>query len=164
MRLWSFHPIYLDRLGLLANWREGLLAQNAIQKAKLKNNKTPAYYNHPQLNRFKNSTYCDEYLSFYLLEIWEEGNRRGYKFNASKIACTESPEYRLPVNKGQIIYEFGLLQEKLYDRDRGKYYNNISLTQNNPYKIKSNPVFAILDGGVESWENEKVLSQVPKNS
>jgi hypothetical protein len=47
MRLWSLHPKYLDRAGLLAVWREGLLAQQVLM------GNTKGYKNHPQLNRFK---------------------------------------------------------------------------------------------------------------
>jgi len=31
MRLWSIHPSYLDRQGLLAVWREGLLALKVLK-------------------------------------------------------------------------------------------------------------------------------------
>jgi len=41
MRLWTLHPKYLDTKGLLAVWREALLAQKAIKGA------TKAYRNHP---------------------------------------------------------------------------------------------------------------------
>jgi len=47
MRLWSLHPKYLDKLGLLGLWREGLLAQKVLL------GKTKGYKNHPQLIRFK---------------------------------------------------------------------------------------------------------------
>ncbi len=48
MRLWSLHPKYLDRMGLVAVWREGLLAQAVLR------GNTKGYKNHPQLNRLKN--------------------------------------------------------------------------------------------------------------
>ena len=44
MRLWSLHPKYLDKLGLLGLWRESLLAQKVLL------GKTKGYKNHPQLN------------------------------------------------------------------------------------------------------------------
>ena len=47
MRLWSIHPKYLDTKGLLAVWREALLAKKVLE------NKTKGYKNHPQLERFK---------------------------------------------------------------------------------------------------------------
>jgi hypothetical protein len=47
MRLWSLHPCYLDRQGLLALWREALLAQKMLQ------GQTRGYRFHPQLERFR---------------------------------------------------------------------------------------------------------------
>jgi len=47
MRLWSIHPKYLDCKGLVALWREGLLAKKVLS------NKTFGYKNHPQLIRFR---------------------------------------------------------------------------------------------------------------
>ncbi len=41
------HPRYLDRQGLTACWREGLLAQKVLRGA------TKGYRNHPQLRRFR---------------------------------------------------------------------------------------------------------------
>lgn len=48
MRIWSLHPKYLDTKGLVALWRETLLAQHVLS------GKTKRYKNHPQLARFKN--------------------------------------------------------------------------------------------------------------
>ncbi len=31
MRIWTLHPQYLDRQGLVALWREGLLAQEVLR-------------------------------------------------------------------------------------------------------------------------------------
>lgn len=47
MRVWSVHPRYLDRQGLTAGWREGLLAQKVLTGT------TKGYRNHPQLRRFR---------------------------------------------------------------------------------------------------------------
>jgi len=47
MRIWSLHPKYLDAKGLVALWRETLLAKNVLE------GKTTGYRNHPQLERFK---------------------------------------------------------------------------------------------------------------
>lgn len=43
MRLWSLHPQYLDAKGLVALWREGLLAQAVLA------GQTRGYKRHPQL-------------------------------------------------------------------------------------------------------------------
>jgi hypothetical protein len=50
MRLWSIHPGYLDAKGLVALWREALLAQNVL----LRN--TKGYKKHPQLEQFNNTS------------------------------------------------------------------------------------------------------------
>lgn len=47
MRLWSLPPSLLDAKGLVALWREALLAQKVLQ------GETRGYRNHPQLARFK---------------------------------------------------------------------------------------------------------------
>jgi hypothetical protein len=49
MRLWSVHPSLLDPKGLVALWREGLLAQKVLQ------GRTTGYRSHPQLHRFRQS-------------------------------------------------------------------------------------------------------------
>jgi len=46
MRLWTLHPKYLDAKGLVALWREALLAQKVLR------GKTRGYRHHPQLFRF----------------------------------------------------------------------------------------------------------------
>ena len=47
MRLWSVHPKYLDARGLVALWREALLAQAVLR------GRTNGYVHHPQLQRFR---------------------------------------------------------------------------------------------------------------
>jgi hypothetical protein len=45
MRLWSLHPKYLDSKGLVALWREALLAKAVL------NEKTKGYKNHPPTHK-----------------------------------------------------------------------------------------------------------------
>jgi hypothetical protein len=47
MRLWSIRLDWLDPIGLVALWRESLLAKAVLE------GKTIGYKNHPQLLRFK---------------------------------------------------------------------------------------------------------------
>ena len=47
MRLWSLDPAHLDRQGLVACWREALLAQAVLA------GRTRGYRHHPQLERFR---------------------------------------------------------------------------------------------------------------
>jgi len=68
MRLWSLHPKYLDSKGLVALWRETLLAKHVLE------GKTKGYRNHPQLDRFKLSEDPLAAINYYLQMIYEESN------------------------------------------------------------------------------------------
>ncbi len=145
MRLWSIHPRYLDRIGLIALWREGLLAQKVLA------GQTRGYRNHPQLTRFKN--YEDPILSIgtYLYRVYLEGKMRNYQFNPNKILKYDSSLRQIiPIRSGQIIYEFKLLMHKLGRRDRDKLREIMKLE-----KIDLNPIFYEVDGGIEEWEKVK---------
>jgi len=86
MRLWSVHPYYLDAKGLVALWREGLLAQKVLQGY------TKGYKNHPQLTRFKNTTDPVAAIAAYLGFVVDEAEIRGYHFDRNKITaqhCTK---------------------------------------------------------------------------
>jgi len=145
MRLWSLHPKYLDTKGLLAVWREGLLAKKVLE------GKTIGYRNHPQLIRFRNSRDPLLYINAYLYQIYLEASRRGYKFDFKKINPVEVEE-KIPVTKGQVIYEFHHLLEKLEKRDKKKYEELKNL---DPEKLQVNPIFKIVKGDVEPWEKLK---------
>jgi hypothetical protein len=79
MRLWSLHPQYLDTKGLIALWREALLAQAVLS------NKTRGYKQHPQLLRFKTCTNPSLQICNYLRSIHGEAVRRGYNFDEAKL-------------------------------------------------------------------------------
>ncbi|MEM4706993.1 MAG: pyrimidine dimer DNA glycosylase/endonuclease V [Candidatus Anstonellales archaeon] len=143
MRLWSIHPRYLDKKGLVAVWREGLLAKKVLE------GKTIGYKNHPQLIRFKNLKKPIEAINSYLYYIHSEGRKRGYKFNINKIEQVEKKGI-IKVTRGQVIFEFSHLLKKLRKRDRKKY-DEIKAVKN----IEANPVFRVIEGGVENWEKRK---------
>jgi len=147
MRLWSLHPRYLDRSGLLGLWREGLLAQKVLA------GKTKGYKNHPQLLRFKRTKEPVLYIGTYLYYVYMEGERRGYNFDKNKIIRYDF-SLKMPVNIGQINYEFKHLLEKLKVRDKKKYEEI-----KDEKIIEINPIFYVVDGEVEEWEeyHHKVL-------
>lgn len=150
MRIWSIHPSYLDSKGLVACWRETLLAQEVLK------GNTKGYKNHPQLVRFKNCQYPLRAIGTYLTEIYEEGKYRGYKFNPNKIEyfyCFDVNN--LTVTKEQLIYEFNHLQDKLLKRGLSKYYENGQLIKTDEKNIKSHPLFQVVDGPIETWEKIK---------
>lgn len=140
MRLWSIHPQYLDAKGLVALWREGLLAQKVLL------GKTKGYTKHPQLERFKSKDNAVGAIASYLRYVIIEAEERGYHFDSSKIV-KKSIKTKLPVNRGQIKYEFEHLLSKLKERDFEKY-KALETTK----QIKPHPLFIVKNGGVESWE------------
>src|SRR5690349_6543850 len=106
MRLWTLHPRYLDGRGLVALWREALLAQKVLQGG------TKGYRAHPQLLRFRGSADPEAAIASYLVVVAEEAARRGYPFEADKIGSRRFPG-TIRTNRGQLLYEWRHLQEKL---------------------------------------------------
>ena len=105
MRLWSIHPKYLDSRGLVALWRETLLAKNVLA------GKTKGYTKHPQLLRFKEAEDPMIAINSYLLDVYNESLERGYNFNPEKFDQFNK-QLLIPVSSGQIEYEFRLLLHK----------------------------------------------------
>lgn len=140
MRLWSLHPTYLDAKGLVALWREGLLAKAVLA------GQTKGYKNHPQLQRFKDHPYPQAAINSYLWDVYKEAEQRGYHFNVNKLDA-HSDCAKIPVTEGQLRYEWEHLQCKLANRDEKQYQKNTSIVD-----IKSHPGFEVKPGPVESWE------------
>lgn len=140
MRLWSIDFKLLDSKGLVALWRETLLAKNVLE------GNTVGYKNHPQLLRFKESPDPAEYINYYLSLIYKESQVRGYNFNSSKFRATGELS-RLNVTSGQIEFELNHLQNKLKVRDRDRFLANLKLED-----LRSNNLFKVIPGEVESWE------------
>ena len=140
MRIWSIHPSYLDSKGLVALWRETLLAKNVLQ------GNTIGYRNHPQLQRFKNSPNPVEYINQYLSYIYDESLNRNFNFDKRKFDKSNKILY-INVNDEQIIYEFNHLLKKLKHRDINMY-NRLKDTKD----ILPHPMFKIVKGDIEKWE------------
>ncbi len=140
MRLWSLHPRYLDRVGLVALWREALLAKAVLR------GETRGYRNHPQLVRFRNHPDPEGAIAAYLEEVCREASGRGYRFNAMKIGPRRA-ECHFPVTRGQIRYERMHLLKKLLARDPFAYKALMIVSEPEPH-----PLFTIVEGGIERWE------------
>ncbi len=140
MRLWSLHPKYLDPAGLVAVWREALLAKKVLL------GNTIGYKNHPQLIRFKKMDDPVYFIDNYLSVIFEESVRRRYKFDQSKFADNKLIS-QIPVTSGQIDFEWQHLLTKLKDRNSVQF-EEIKLTN----KVEPHPLFIVVRGNVESWE------------
>ena len=131
MRLWTLHPKYLDRVGLLALWREALLAQAILRR------ETRGYRNHPE---------PPAAIGAYLKEILSEALRRGYRFTPAKIGpCRDVPA--IPVTRGQLLYERDHLLGKLAVRDCAACRVLTKTDEPDPH-----PLFTICEGEVETWE------------
>jgi hypothetical protein len=140
MRLWTLHPKHLDPAGLVALWREGLLAQAVLL------GKTRGYTHHPQLARFLSCSNPKSAIACYLSAIHQEALARGYRFNASKIQNAEWHR-KVPATHGQLLFEWAHFGEKLLRRNR-KWYETHHL--NHP--PIPHPLFRITPGPIQSWE------------
>jgi hypothetical protein len=140
MRLWTIHPKHLDAKGLVALWREGLLAQKVLQ------GRTRGYRHHPQLFRFQAERRPAAALAAYLSVVHKESVRRGYHFDASKIGRT-SFRGKIPETKGQLLHEWNHLKRKLARRDPERFDAIQSLAVPEPH-----PLFRIIPGKVRPWE------------
>jgi Pyrimidine dimer DNA glycosylase len=143
MRLWTLHPRYLDAKGLVALWREALLAQKVLRGA------TKGYKHHPQLLRFSKTKNPPAALAAYLKTVHEESTRRGYNFDGSKIGARHS-RGKIPETRNQLLYEWSHLKRKLKKRDPERHREFTSV------KIPAaHPLFKIIPGKVRAWENVK---------
>jgi hypothetical protein len=143
LRLWSIHPKYLDVTGLVALWRESLLAQRVLR------GKTTGYRNHPQLERFKRASHPRRAIADYLTEVWRESKRRRLNFDRGRIGAGGMEE-KIPVTRGQLKFEFKLLCEKLKRRDSVKYQELLSIKEVEPHML-----LKAVDGGIEEWEKSR---------
>jgi hypothetical protein len=140
MRLWSLHPKHLDAKGIVALWREALLAKHVLE------GKTKGYKNHPQLNRFKKLKHPVAAINRYLLAVYKEAVKRDYNFDPDKINHNfTSP--KIPVTKGQIDYEIDHLLKKLKIRDPERFNK---LKKQTTFPV--HPLFKRVPGKVEDWE------------
>ena len=135
MRLWSLHPSLLDAKGLVALWREGLLARAVLL------GRTRGYRHHPQLRRFSGAAAIDCYLS----RVLDEARARGYAFDAAKIRYRRCGARR-PVTRGQLEHEWRHLLRKLAARDPQRRRQALAAG------LRVHPCFRAVPGAVEPWE------------
>jgi hypothetical protein len=144
VRLWSLDPKYLDAKGLVALWREALLAKKVIE------GDTKGYKNHPQLQRFKESGDSLANIKSYLYGVYLEAESRGYHFLSEKIGSLKVSKKKIKVNSDQVNYEFFHLLNKLKTRDNQRY-----LDLKKVKKPKVHFLFKVITGKVEKWEKIK---------
>ena len=139
MRLWTLHPCYLDRQGLLALWREGLLARAVLR------GQTRGYRNHPQLERFRGHATPEQAIDAYLDAVHQEAAARGYVFDRGKLG----PVLAVPsiaASDGQLGFEWQHLMRKLATR------NPVLLERWRVEQPRCHPLFVMTPGPVAPWE------------
>ena len=141
MRLWTLHPQYLDAKGLVALWREALLAQKVLR------GRTRGYKHHPQLLRFSQTKNPAAALATYLSAVHEEAVRRDYHFDSSKIGKRRS-RAKIEETRGQLLYEWRHLKRKLKQRDPSRLRELVKIPA-------PHPLFKIVPGKVREWEKVK---------
>ncbi len=143
MRLWSLHASLLDGAGLVALWREALLAQKVLAGT------TNGYRHHPQLDRFRQSHSPNRTIATYLWTVADEAKKRGYHFDVSKIAMPRG-RIRIAVTRGQLAYELTHLKQKLRRRDPKRLQ---LISERGPVKVNS--TFKVVEGPIAPWERTR---------
>jgi hypothetical protein len=146
MRLWTLHPKYLDSQGLVALWREALLARAVLR------GRTNGYRHHPQLDRFKAHSAPRSAINAYLAIVYSESQRRGFSFDSRKLGPIRSRS-RIQAASGQLAHEWRHLLGKLRSRSPSTYrqWRELALPE-------AHPLFGIVPGPVEKWERGRQKS------
>jgi hypothetical protein len=141
MRLWTLHPRHLDARGLVALWREGLLARAVLE------GRTRGYRNHPQLLRFREHQDPVAAVTAYLQAVLAESRARDYRFDATKLPGSSPDVAPIEETDGQLRYEWRHLMAKLEVRDPERRARLAECRQPDAH-----PLFAIVPGDVRAWE------------
>jgi hypothetical protein len=140
LRLWTIHPKYLDARGLVALWREALLAQAVLR------GETRGYRHHPQLDRFRARRSPAGAIAEYLRSVETESRLRGYRFSSGKIGRGRDAG-PIPVTRGQLLHEWRHLLRKLAARDPARRAVLARIA-----RPRTHPLFRVRPGGIEPWE------------
>ena len=145
MRLWSLHPGHLDRQGLTACWREGLLAQAVLA------GRTRGYTRHPQPARFRELPDPLGGVGTYLWHVALEAEQRGYRFDTTRILARDVSA-SLEVTSGQLELEWGWLLGKLRLRSPEAF---AAQSLRGP---AVHPMMRLVPGPVASWERQAAIA------
>lgn len=139
MRLWTLHPRYLDAQGLVALWREALLARAVLRGG------TKGYRHHPQLQRFRAHAAPRAAINAYLAAVLAEASARGYAFDRTKLGRVRGAA-PIAGTEGQLRHEWRHLLRKLKSRSPATHRRWRRAAP------EAHPLFRIGPGPVEPWE------------
>jgi hypothetical protein len=139
MRIWTVHPKSLDSRGLVAVWREALLAQAVLR------GRTVGYRHHPQLDRFRDEPSPLGSIAEYLRAVHAEAAERGFRFEAARIGRARAAR-PVAATRGQLAFEWEHLLSKLRARDPERFAR---LSRVRP---AAHPLFRLVAGRVAEWE------------
>jgi hypothetical protein len=140
MRLWSVHPCWLDAKGLVAGWREGLLARAVLA------GRTRGYQHHPQLERFRAHAMPRLAINAWLDGVYREALARGYAFDRSRFGTVREVA-PIALARGQLAHEWAHLGAKLRERSPECFAR--WQAARGP---TCHPLFVLTPGPVASWE------------
>jgi hypothetical protein len=150
MRLWTLHPKYLDASGLVAVWREALLAREVLR------GKTSGYRHHPQLHRFRATRAPCSAINAYLAAVFAEAVSRGYHFDRSKLARVATTQ-SIVTTRGQLDYELTWLLLKLRRRNQSAYRRMRATSS-----PVAHPLFSVVRGPICDWERVRDPAAEPQ--
>jgi hypothetical protein len=135
--------MYLDARGVVALWREALLARAVLA------GRTRGYTAHPQLLRFRAARRPLAAINAYLAAVAEEAAARGYRFDRRKI---RGPRKHAPLEetRGQLQAEWRHLRRKLRVRAPQLARKVRGVSSPMPH-----PLFRVVRGGVRTWEKAR---------
>ena len=139
MRLWSLHPRHLDAAGLVALWREGLLARAVLR------GETRGYTRHPQLQRFRAHPRPRRAIEAYLHAVCDEAHARGYRFDRGKLGARHAVS-PIAVSDGQRDFEWAHLLRKLAVRSPALHARVIAAAPT------LHPMLVLEPGPIADWE------------
>jgi hypothetical protein len=140
VRLWTLHPKYLDAQGLVALWREALLAREVLR------GRTKGYRRHPQLKRFRSCASPRTAINRYLALVYAEACSRGYAFDGSKLGRMGPPQ-RILVTDGQLLCEWRWLLSKLRQRSPAVHRRHLEVSVPAAHSL-----FRVVPGPIAEWE------------
>jgi hypothetical protein len=140
VRLWTLHPRYLDPQGLVALWREALLARAVLR------DETRGYRQHPQLERFRAHASPRRAIDAYLAAVHDDATARGYAFDRRKIGALRKVA-PITATNGQVQYEWAHLLRKLSVRNPAWFerWRDVEAPA-------CHPLFVSVPGTVAAWE------------